>query len=469
MNAAIVLLVLSGPAAGGPVEGLALSVPAAGGPVEGALLAAPQESQERLRKLEEQVKRQQAEIDEIRKGGDFDLSFAEGLHLETRDGNLEIDLGARFIEHSRRTFDRPDASRTEPDTFFVREAFLELEATVAREFGLRIHGDMASSAGGPVSSLEEAWLEWKRLEEFRLLLGQFRAPNSVETMTPTLFTDCVERSVLARFVPDLEIGVMAHGLLWERRLGYQVAVTNGRAHLAGAGRTRNDDTDEKEILARVTASPFEGEDSALRHLRLGLYGSLGSADDVPMATDFDFTTTELAVVVLDSTAGVLDGRRTRLGAEFSWAAGPASLSAEVLVREDGVRDAAGAVEKDLPTRAWYALVTCILFGADKIPQERLVPVHPFDPAQGNWGAFELVLRAAGARIGEDEFAAVGNAVAGQSNQTRTWTFGFNWSPARNVRFSANFVREDYRDEIDFGGGRREDALNGLLFRFQMDL
>jgi phosphate-selective porin len=425
--------------------------------------------EERLRRLEEEVKRHRAAIERLKEGPDLELSATDGLLLRTGDGRLEVALGGRFIEHVRTTFDRPDSPRTSQDTFLVREVFVELEATVDREFGITIHGDLSSSAGGPVSSLEIAVLEWKRFEEFRLLLGQFRTPNSMESMTSTLFTDCAERSVLSRFVPELEIGAMAAGDLWERRLGYQLALTNGRAHLAGAGRTTNDDTDEKELLARVTASPFEGEDSAFRHLRLGIYASAGSADDLPMATGFDFATTELEVVVFDSTAGFLDGRRTRLGAELSWAAGPASLRAELLAREDEVRDATGAIREDLPVRAGYVQITSILFGAEKAVETRLTPAHPLDPARGDWGALELVLRAAGARIGRSEFEAVGNSALGQSNEVRTWTVGLNWYPVLNVRLSADLVREDYRDRIDFGGGRREDVLTGLLLRFQIDL
>ena len=34
--------------------------------------------------------------------------------------------------------------------------------------------------------------------------------------------------------------------------------------------------------------------------------------------------------------------------------------------------------------------------------------------------------------------------------------------------SANVVREDYKDDINFGGGRVEDVLTGFLARFQID-
>ncbi len=438
-------------------------------------LAAQESDSDRLRRLEEQAKKQQAEIDELKKkplapAGDFELLFTDGLHIKSRGGDFDLNLGGRFIEHYRLVLGRPDVSRTVPDTFFVRESFIELEGTVYKEFGFRMYGDFTSSAGGPVASIETAWVEWKRFEEFRIIFGQFKAPNSMETMSSTLFPDCVERSILSRFVPGLELGINAYGKLWDGLLTYQAALTNGRSHLASAGRTRNDDNDEKEVLGRLTLSPFVGDkDSFLSKLRLGVYGSRGGADDVAMDPNFDVATTELSVTYLDSTAGFLDGRRTRMGAELSWAVGPASLRGELLFREDEIRDAASTVEEDLPTRAWYAQATWILTGEEKFVESRITPARPFNPGEGGWGAFEVVFRIAGAETGEDEFVAVGNTLVGQSNEVRTFTTGFNWYPIKHVRFSANYIHEDYREDVDFGGGRVEDALDGFLLRFQIDL
>lgn len=429
-----------------------------------ALAFAAQDDAERLRRLEEQVRQQQAEIDELRS-----LTFRDGLRWRGRDDAFDVHLGGRFEEQYRHVFSRPDASRTSPDTFYVREAFLQADGTLYREFGFRVNGDFTSSAGGPVANLEEAYLEWKRWDGFALRFGQFKSPNSQEILTSTLFTDCIERSILSRFVPDIELGIQAAGQVGNGILGYQVAVINGRSQPSGPGRSTNDSNDEKDLLVRLTTMPFIGDPELLiRQLRLGVYGSIGDVDEEPMATQFDVTSRGLGVTFLDSTAGLLNGRRWRAGAELSYVIGPASFRGEALLRRDAINDAADAIEEKLTTRAWYGQVTVILFGAEKVTEARLTPARPFDPLEGQWGALEVVFRAAGGRVGGTEYGAVGNSLAGQSNSLLEYTAGFNWYPVKNVRLSVNGILEDYRDRIDFGNGVLRSSLSGLLFRFQVD-
>jgi phosphate-selective porin len=280
-----------------------------------ALLAFSQGDAERLRRLEDQVKKQQAEIDELKNQraseSEWSATFTEGLHWRTKDGEFDIHVGGRFEEQYRHVFSRPDASRTQPDSFYVREAFLSADGSLARDFFFRINGDFTSSIAGPGANLEEAYLEWKGLPEFQLRFGQFRTPNSQETLTSTLFTDCIERSMLSRFVPEVEPGIQAAGEIERGLVTYQIAVINGRAEPSSSGRSTNDNNDEKDLLARITVSPFESD--YFRYLRLGVYGSIGDASDVPMDSQFDLTTTELGVTYFDSTAGFLDGRRWRAG------------------------------------------------------------------------------------------------------------------------------------------------------------
>lgn len=432
-----------------------------------------QDDAERLRRLEEQVKKQQAEIEELKKGrgeADLDVSFTDGLHFRSHDGAFDIHVGGRFIEEYRHIFSRPDASRTSPNTFFVREAFLQADGTLYRDFGFHVAGDFASSSGGPTASLDEGYFEWKKYPEFTLRFGQYRQPSGQESLTHLLFLDCIERSMLNRFVPNQDLGIMAYGEFNRGLLTYQLSVANGRSQPNAQARSTNDNNDEKEVLLRLTTMPWPDQpDTAMGGLRLGAYGSIADVDDVPMDPQFDLISTELSVTFLDSTTGFLNGRQWRAGAELAYVIGPASLRGEVLLRRDRINDAADTVEESMTTRAWYGQVTMVLFGADKILDTRLSPERPLDLGAGDWGALEAVVRVAGARVGRREFTAVGNSLAGQSNSLLAVTVGLNWVPVKNVRFSGDAIYEDYRDRIDFGNGVHRSALYGLLFRFQIDL
>ncbi len=423
-------------------------------------------TQERILRLEEDQRKRQEEIDRLR-GSEtqWSLSFGEGLRIRSPAEDLELHLGGRFIEHVRAIAGRPDDPRISPDSFYVRQALILLDGTLSRDFRFALRADMTSTLGGASASLPSTFLAWEPTPGFTLVFGQFRVPQSQEAVTATIFTDCVERSIVAAFVPSTELGIKAASEAWGGILGGQIALTNGRGHLSGDGRTRNDDNDEKELTLRLTTTRWvDAEDSPLHRLFLAFYGSLSDVDDVPMATGFDLETTELGVTFLDASAGTLDGRRRRAGSEISWSLGPFGLRGDFLVRTDEAVN--GAVREEIPIRAWEATATLLLTGEEKSMGDRVIPLHPFDPVQGGWGAVELAFRIGGARVGR-EIEKLGTSLAGQSNEVRTFTAGINWFPAANVRLSSNAVLEEYGDGIDFAGGR-EDRLIGFLARFQLD-
>lgn len=395
-------------------------------------------------------------------------SVTEGLRVKTKDGSIDVHVGGRFQEHFRTIFDRPD-SRTVPDSFFVRAARVQIDGTFFKDYGFMVQGDFPSSSTGPSPTLQAGYVEWKRFEGFRLTFGQFKAPASQDRLISRLYSDFVEDDVLTRFVPGYETGVMASGKLAGGRLGYQVAVTNGRSHLDNQGRSRADDNDGKEIVARLTLQPWAKSDgSAVQSLRFGVYGSSTSVDEVAISGSsvnaFDISTPELAVLMLDPDAGFLDGRRTRAGGELSWAVGPVGIKAEYLLREDEMSDGEG-LAAEVPTKAWYGSVTWLVTGEKKKPEARVVPDRPL-LKDGGAGAIELALRLSGGEIGSE----IGDIVTleGQAREVQAVTFGVNWWLARNLRLSVNGVKEDYGTPIDFGEGRTDDSLTGALVRFQID-
>jgi len=452
--------------------------------VAAVLAAQGSEQEERLKKLEERVEAQQKEIEALKKAKPADSgvtgSLTDGLRFQTPDKSIDIHVGGRFQEQYRDTFNRPNSNRTSVDTFFIRAARVKVDGTFFRDFGFQVEGDFPSSTTGPTPTLQSAFVEWRKLKEFRLMFGQIKAPISQERLRSRLFSDFVDDPMLTRFVPGYDIGVQAHGALADGILGYQVAVTNGRSHLDNGGRSRNDDNDTKELVGRITVSPFVTDrESILKGLRVGAAGSYTRVESVPIVatatatvtanspTNFDLITPELGVTLLDPTAAAavtFDGRRSRLNAEISYAVGPVCVRAEYLVRRDTV--VSGALREIVPTSAWMASITWILTGEEKLPETRITPDHPFD-LEGGWGAVELAFRVADARV-SNRLGDVGVVLAGNSLEVTSISGGVNWWLTRNVRFSADVVREDYHGKIDFGAGGLHGALLGFLARFQID-
>jgi len=459
------------------------------------------EQEDRLKKLEERVEAQQKEIDQLKKSskqGESGVtgSLTDGLRFRNAGGDIDIHVGGRFQEHYRDTFNRPNSNRTSPDNFFIRAARVKVDGTFFKDYGFQVELDIpnpspgvapAALTAGPAATAQAVFVEWKRFKELRLMFGQFKAPMSQERLRSRLFSDFVEDSMLTRFVPGYDIGIQAYGLIEDGLLGYQLAVTNGRSHLDNAGRERNDDNDTKELVGRITVSPFVSDkESILKGLRVGFAGSYTRVETVPISivatatatanspTNFDLVTPELGVSMIDPTSNVgageaisFDGRRSRLNAEISYAIGPVCARAEYLVRRDIVVNTTAGLRENVPTTAWSATVTWIVTSEEKKPETRIVPTHPFD-LQGGWGAVELALRVADARV-SNRLGDVNVNLTGNALEVTSYSAGVNWWLTPNVRFSADFVREDYHGKINFGAaGGLHGTLNGFLARMQID-
>jgi phosphate-selective porin len=319
-----------------------------------------------------------------------------------------------------------------------------------------------------VAYLEEAYVGWTKFPEASVRAGQIWPPAGAEFLISPLFTDCIERSILSHLLPDLVLGGEVYGEFLDRRISYQVAAGISRANPSEQGSSTGDNSDGRDLWARLVVQPWADRDSALRGLGAGVFGAVGTQDHAPLATEFALETTELGVTFLEPTAGYFEGRRARVGAELSYTMGPGSLQAEYLHRADRVTGPPGSANLTLTTQAWYAQATLILFGAEKVLYERIVPAAPFAPALGDWGAVELVFRAAGASVGRGTLEALGNTLRGEATRVSTFTLGANWILVRNLRLSLNFVWEQYHGPVDFGSGQIRGSLSGLLGRFQID-
>ncbi len=402
----------------------------------------------------------------------LEVYFKDGLRFRSKDGVFEARIGGRFLGHVRTVFDRPDDEtapfRSIPNTAFVRQARLEMEGTLSRDWGFKVQTDFGSgtinqslgtAGANSTGTLRDAFVEWRKFKELQVRLGQFFEPISQEDMCSTRFIDFVERSPLNRLMPGREIGLQVAGLLFDDVLSYQVMGLGGGALLNDQGRAVVDRDDEKELGLLLRVSPFRpsGPD-VLKNLRLGLGASIASVDSVP-ATGFDLVTTELSILYLDSTVATFpfDGRRSRIDPQISWAFGPFSLSAEYLLRRDEL--AHGAPESEIESSGWYVAATCLLTGEDKKPESRIVP-------NGDWGAVELAIRYSNVSV--DNAVDAGIAVAaGNAEEVSTFTVGVNWWITRFVRISANGVVESYDEDLQFDQ-RTEDSLFGVLFRGQVD-
>ena len=141
------------------------------------------------------------------------------------------------------------------------------------------------------------------------------------------------------------------------------------------------------------------------------------------------------------------GRRQRIGAQFDWTPGPASLKAEWLQsreqrQEQSNRD---ADLSDYIGTAWYVAGTWFVTGEDKDDN-----VNPRQPLfKGGPGAIELAVRYE--RLGFESAGKTGTSFTNPRadfltpNSDTVFTAGVNWLTSRWTRVIVNAIHEDLED------------------------
>lgn len=419
---------------------------------------------------------------EPRKDGlPLSVTYDDGLWFKTDDGDVQVLLNGRVTVHYRSILDRPDdappsagASRTPPNSFFLRTARIDLSGVFRKQFEFKLQTDfptgVQSNTGGAPSStsgtIQDAYAAWRPTPEVGFRIGQFKQAFGQEQNSSLRTLEYVERSVLDRLTPGRDLGAAVYGRPFDGFFDYELAVFNA------GGRSVTDVNDEKDLAVRLRFSPFRtwGHEFLFRPLRVGVAGTMGEVDPASPASTtgdaLDLTSPELAVKFLDvGGAAVVDGLRTRLGFEFAWSWAFFSVRAEWVRRTDTLETGTGGGNR-IPATAYTISLTAFLTGETKIIDDRVSPLHPVGE-EGGWGAVELDARFSALRV-DDEVLAFGATASPNANAVRATTIGFNWYLLRNVRISPHYILERYNREIGFAGGRTEQNFQGFLLRFQVD-
>jgi len=394
------------------------------------------------------------------------VSFKDGIHFKSADGNLDLILGGYVGIQYRAVAHRPqDDTRTSPDTWYVRQARPELSGFIYKDFDFRIQLDFPTGPAAISGTLQDCYAGWRYFPALSLRVGQFKEPFGQDQTTPDRFLNFDERAEGDRFTPGRDIGAEVYGGIQGGLFTYELGYFNGQ------GRAVLDQNRGKEEAARIRVQPFAGadEESLFKFLRLGIAGTLATVQDISTAS-FTSNSSYLNITYLTASAvptNLLDGVRTRWGAELTWNFGPFGLRGEAWRRVDTL-DTATQNNKKIDTTAWSMEATLLVTQEKKPIEARVVPLHPFDPRTGAWGALELALRVDRLHIDNDIFTLGIAPAAGNANVVTGYSAGINWYLTRNIRISPNLYWEVFDDKIAFADGRSDAHFFGGILRFQLE-
>jgi phosphate-selective porin OprO and OprP len=304
----------------------------------------------------------------------------------------------------------------------------------------------------------DTYLNFRPLREAQFKAGKFKIPFSLEQTTGPTELDFVYRSLAATdLAPGRDVGGMAHGSVLKRSLHYEVGYFQGDGDNPPSLKPMPYPLPEDppavygpSWAGRVRAEPFRalGKKSLLETLEFGV---AATSTDIPVGPNhlqgqsvfgFDFF----------SRLYYTNGPRKRLGFEFSWLPGPASVKFEyVRTTEARVGQGMGnesSLDNDLPEivgRGWYISGTWVVTGEKK--DGGVVPRKPL--FQGGFGAIEVAGRYEGLRFASASEAEAPSwnprAATVEANEDKVLTLGATWYLNRWVKIQANLIQEKFAD------------------------
>ncbi len=397
-----------------------------------AQMAAMQKQMDALKSQLAQTKTQQAKIEkttaEIKTAkapeNDVKITMSPAPKFETADGAYSFKVGG-FAQVDAGTFQ--DDRKDHPDGTNVRRARLSVSGTIARDFNYKIENDFAGNASG----LTDVYLEYTGLKPVSFMVGQFKEPFGLETLTSDLFTDFIERSSTNLFSPDRRIGAMvsANGEL--APVGFWTASLGGFG--SGTASTGSTDDEAHDITGRLTWAPIAGKTEALH---FGIAGSHRIPD--ASADSFSFSSrAENQLSSASSDLAVNTGTITNvdsvnlLGLEAAAVYGPASLQGEfvraAVNRHTGIEPTFGG---------YYVEASYFLTGESRNYNaaagkfDRVKPKWAFSPSKGGWGAWQVMARYSDLDLNDKTF---------HGGELRDTTFGIKWLPNSNTMITANYI------------------------------
>jgi phosphate-selective porin OprO/OprP len=320
---------------------------------------------------------------------------------------------------------------------------------------------------GSANPWRDVYVNYRQFDFVQVQGGKFKLPFSLDENTSATKLDFVNRSRAASLLaPGRDIGVMVHGRLLKRRLGYEAGLFG---HDGDNARTVDSDRvyGGHTFAARATVQPFRINESLLNDLQVGI--AMTRSDLAEGYPDLRGRTA-LDMRFFRADAWVM-GERRRHGVEVRWRPGPASIKAEWMRVSDerleqGVDD--GTLSPIIGT-GWYISGTWALTGENKADGVDR-PRRPL--FRGGYGAVELAARIERIAFGsqaDDEAPSDGpraNVIRGNSD--RVDTFGVNWYPNRWIKVQFNVVRDTLADPNQ-GPLPGRPSFWSRVFRFQVSL
>lgn len=189
----------------------------------------------------------EADYKEISKGKPFNYKIGSGFTFTSPDEKFQLSLGGRM--QFRYTFSDYDA-KGDSSTWDAKRIKLFLKGyAYTKDLSYKLELNMRDA--GSSKMLNDAYLNYKFMNEVQFRVGQFKTPFARQELTSDGALSFVDRSpVVDAFKASYDLGAMAHGKIADGFAEYNVGV------FGGLGQTTARASNDNMFAARVAVNPL---------------------------------------------------------------------------------------------------------------------------------------------------------------------------------------------------------------------
>jgi phosphate-selective porin OprO/OprP len=305
-----------------------------------------------------------------------------------------------------------------------------------KRFGFQIESELHDTT----QPWRDVYVDARIVRALEVRAGQFKIPFGLDQLTGGMDLDLNYRSLAGTYLaPGRDVGVMLHGRLISDIVRYQAGVfRQGGDNIRSS--ERSDPQTDRTFAGRVVVRPWSGSNAheMLRTLSAGMAFTSG---ELPGGANSLRGKTVAGDAFFDHL--YVNGRRTRVGAEFQWRPASFGLQGEIMRARDQ-RLGQGIDNDNLPDAVadgWYVGGTWLATGERK--KDSVKPERPF--LTRGIGAVELAgrveqLNSSSAGGVPAAFVSPRSAWIAPRSDT-VWTGGINWYLNDYFKLQANVIRE----------------------------
>ncbi len=335
-----------------------------------------------------------------------------------------------------------------------------------------------STGAGSGPHVQQAWVSYKGfLDPFTLRIGAMATPANLADMTSSddlLFNERPSPAQLSRGLDGDDgresVGVIGNGSIWQASL-FLTGDTYGKGSLiapqtvSGGG--------QEAIVGRAAVAPWY---DPVTNFNVHLGGNFGyvihpqetTNTASPGVTTYNIAFSDRPELRVDNVTYLSTGNINAKSAYSAGVEGALSWGPLMVQGENfwyGVSRNNPAVGVTNPNfSGWYVEGSWVMTGEfhdynmASASYVRPSPDHPFNPMNGDWGAWELAGRYSSTDLNYD----IGSAVSGDrvfGGLQNIWTAGVNFYPNDVLKFMFDFQHVDVKDIGGAGVDGQYDTFN----------